>query len=441
MDYREAVSWILGLTDYERIHSALYSEADFDLRRMDELMARLGNPHIGSRSVHIAGSKGKGSTAAMIASSLSAGGYPVGLFTSPHLHTLRERISVNKQLISEAELVYLVDRLVPELEAVNAIARYGRLTTFEVLAALAFLYFREKKVDFQVVETGLGGRLDATNVLAAEVCVITSISLDHVGILGDTIPKIAAEKAGIIKSGATVVSSPQWPKAMRIIEDVCKERGADLIEIGRDVTWQKLGHDLDGQYFSVTSRLGTYDLAIPLLGEHQLENAATAVAVLELLDISERFIVEGFREVTWPGRMEVLGREPIMVADGAHNVDSATKLIQSLKQYFNYNHLIMIVGMSADKDIDGIIDALAPACDEVIVTRSRHPRHAELSDLANGFTRHGLAAKQCTDAAEAVARALKIAKKDDLICATGSLFIVAEVIEQMKGLSGEVYSL
>ena len=183
MDYKEAVGWILGLTDYERIHSALYNEADFDLRRMDELLARLGNPHMGSRSVHIAGSKGKSSTAAMIASSLSAGDYPVGLFTSPHLHTLRERISVNKRPISEAELVYLVDRLVPELEAVNAVARYGRLTTFEMLAALAFLYFREKKVDFQVVETGLGGRLDATNVLAAEVCVITSISLDHVNFL------------------------------------------------------------------------------------------------------------------------------------------------------------------------------------------------------------------------------------------------------------------
>jgi dihydrofolate synthase/folylpolyglutamate synthase len=441
MDYREAVSWILGLTDYERIHSALYSEADFDLRRMDELLARLGNPHIGSRSVHIAGSKGKGSTAAMIASSLSAGDYPVGLFTSPHLHSLRERISVNKHPISEAELVYLVDRLVPELEAVNAVARYGRLTTFEMLAALAFLYFREKKVDFQVVETGLGGRLDATNVLVPEVCVVTSISLDHVGILGDTISKIAAEKAGIIKSGATVVSSPQRPKAMKVIEDVCKECGADLIQIGRDVTWQKLGHDLDGQYFSVTGRLGTYDLAIPLLGEQQLQNAATAVAVLEQLDISERFISEGFREVTWPGRMEVLGHKPIIVADGAHNVDSAKKLIRSLKQYFNYKRLIMVVGISSDKDIDGMIDALAPACDKVIVTRSRHPRYAELDDLEAGFARHGLVATKCADAAGALARALKIAKKDDLICVTGSLFIVAEVIEQVKGLSGEVYSL
>ena len=441
MNYKEAVDWILGLTDYERIHGALYSEADFDLRRMEQLLGRLRNPHVGSRSIHIAGSKGKGSTAAMIASSIRVAGFPVGLFTSPHLHTIRERISADGMQITEAELIYLVDRLIPEVDAVNANAQYGQLTTFEVLAALAFMFFREKKVDYQVVEVGLGGRLDATNVLVPEVCVITSISPDHMAILGDTIEKIAAEKAGIIKEGVTVVCAPQQPGAMRVIESVCKEKNAELIRIGRDVTWQSKGYNLYGQSFGIKGRLGSYDLTIPLLGEHQMVNAATAVAVLELLDISEQRIVDGFINVDWPGRMEVLGRRPLLVVDGAHNVDSANKLVHTLKQYFRNHRLILIFGVSADKDVDGIIDALAPACGEVIVTRSRHPRYAAPVQLAAGFARHGLPVRQCVDTAEAVAEALKIAQKGDLICATGSLFIVAEVIEEVQGLSGEVYSL
>jgi len=441
MNYKEAVNWILGLTDYERIHGALYSEADFDLRRMEQLLGRLRNPHVGSRSIHIAGSKGKGSTAAMIASSIRVAGFPVGLFTSPHLHTIRERISANGMQITEAELIYLVDRLIPEVDAVNVNAQYGQLTTFEVLAALAFMYFREKKVDFQVVEVGLGGRLDATNVVVPEVCVITPISLDHTAILGDTIAKIAMEKAGIIKEGVTVVCAPQQIEAMSVIEDVCKHKNAELIEVGRDITWRSKGHNLYGQSFGIKGRLDRYDLTIPLLGEHQMVNAAIAVAVLELLDISDKFIVDGFINVEWPGRVEVLGRRPLLVVDGAHNVDSANKLVSTLEQYFKHQRLILLFGVSADKDVDGIIDALAPACDEVVVTRSRHPRYAAPDDLSAKFAKHGLVARECADTAEAVSEALKIAEKGDLICATGSLFIVAEVIEEVQGLSGEVYSL
>jgi dihydrofolate synthase/folylpolyglutamate synthase len=441
MNYTESVNWILGFTDYEKIHNALWNEDEFDLRRMAELLARLNDPHLKPRTVHIAGSKGKGSTAAMVASALRQAGHSVGLFTSPHLHTIRERVSVNGVMIAEDELIDLVARLVPEVDVVNADAHYGKLTTFEVLAALAFTYFADKKVDYQVIEVGLGGRLDATNVAVPEVSVITSISMDHVGILGDTLAKIAMEKAGIIKQGIPVITSPQKPEAMDVIENVCNNHNAELIKVGQSVTWQRKAFDLDGQSFNVAGRNNTYDITIPLLGEHQVENATVAVAVLEQLGVDARSIAAGLKNVQWPGRMEIIQREPLIVADGAHNVDSAARLVQSLQQYFEYERLILIIGMSSDKDIAGIIDTLVPACGEVIVTRSRHPRSVDTSTLAEQFARHGLTAKQCASTAAAVKQAIKIAKKGDLICATGSLFIVAEAIEQVKGLSGEVYSL
>jgi dihydrofolate synthase/folylpolyglutamate synthase len=441
MNYKESVDWILGFTDYEKIHNALWDAADFDLRRMEELLACLDNPHLKSRTVHIAGSKGKGSTAAMIASALRAAGHSVGLFTSPHLHTIRERVSVDNELITEKELSAVVARLVPEVESVNADAHYGFLTTFEILAALAFTHIADQQVDYQVIEVGLGGRLDATNVVVPEVSAITSISMDHMGILGDTLVKIAQEKAGIIKKGVPVISAPQQPEAMQVIESVCIDRQAELTKVGHDVTWQRKSYDLEGQSFSVTDRNRTYDLTFPLIGEHQIENATVAVAVLELLGVDSKSIAAGLKNVHWSGRMEILGRDPLIVADGAHNVDSAKRLVQSLKEYFADNRLILIIGMSADKDIAAIIDTLAPACGDVIVTYSRHPRSATTSALAEQFAKHGLVAKECAHTAAAVAEAVKIAKKGDLICATGSLFIAAEVIEQVKGLSGEVYSL
>ncbi|MBT3362614.1 MAG: bifunctional folylpolyglutamate synthase/dihydrofolate synthase [Chloroflexi bacterium] len=441
MNYKESVDWILNFTDYEKIHGALYSEADFDLRRMEELLARLGDPHKSSKSVHIAGSKGKGSTATMVASALRVAGHKVGLFTSPHLHTIRERVSVDGVPIAENELVVLVAKLVPVVNAVNADARYGKLTTFEILAALAFTHFSDKRVGYKVIEVGLGGRLDATNVVIPEVSVITSISMDHVNILGDSLAKIAKEKAGIIKNGVPVIAAPQKAEAMAVIEGVCKDQNTELIRIGQDITWRSTGHNIKGQSFIVSGRYNTYDLTIPLLGEHQLENAAVAVAVLELIGVDVRSIADGLKNVYWPGRMQILKTNPLLVVDGAHNPDSMQKLMRALKQHFTFSRLILILGMSSDKDAAGIIDVLAAACDDVVVTGSRHPRSADISILADQFATHSLIVKQCPYVADAVNHAQKIAGPDDLICATGSLFIVAEVIEEVKGLSGEVYSL
>jgi len=406
---------------------------------MEELLAPLGNPHLKARSIHIAGSKGKGSVAAMVASTLTAAGYTTGLYTSPHLLTFNERIRIDDKLISDEEIVALVDKLRPEVEAVNEKATYGLLTTFELITALGFAYFASKGVDFQVIEVGLGGRLDATNVVPPEVCVITSISFDHTEVLGDTLAEITTEKAGIIKPDSIVVTSPQVDEVARVIEAACLDHRAQLIRVGSDITWQGLGFDSSRQSLRVQGRRGKYELSIPLLGEHQMENAATAVAALEVLTekgyhISGASIAGGLAAVSWPGRLQVLNRRPLLVVDGAHSPDSARKLTQALKQYYNFNRAILIFGVSFDKDIAGIVSELVPLFDKVIVTRSTHPRAMTIAPVVAEFARYGVEAQATDDISSALPLALSLAEEKDLICVTGSLFIVAGAIEQAKGL-------
>ncbi len=450
MDYRQAEAYIFSYTDYEKM-PVPHDSANYDLRRMDELLARLGNPHLGARSVHIAGTKGKGSVAAMVASALSDSGYKTGLYTSPHLHTWRERMRVNGELITEAEFVALVAKIKPEVEAVNRRAAYGQLTTFELLTALGFAFFQSKGVVFQVLEVGMGGKFDATNVIIPEVSIITSISFDHTEVLGDTLAKIAGEKAGIIKPGSTVVMSPQTDEAAQVVEAICLERGAPLIRVGREVTWQAIGSDGDRQRLQVRGRLNRYQLTLPLLGQYQLENAAVAVAALEVLaekgfKISRDSIMRGLAGVSWPGRLQVLRRHPRLVVDGAHNPDSAVKLRQALEQYFGLSALkdksgtatpaVLVIGVSGDKDIAGIVSALVPLFNKVIVTRSRHPRSMAPSVVAAEFAKYGVEAQVTTDIPAALSAALNIAGKNGFICVAGSLFIVGEAIEEAGEVAG-----
>jgi len=439
MDYQQALDYIYSRIDYERVPRPR-DAASYDLRRMGELLGRLDNPHLKARSVHIAGSKGKGSVAAMIASVLSASGYTTGLNTSPHLHTFNERIRVDGELISEVELASLVERIKPEVEAVNRKATYGRLTAFELITTLAFAYFEQKGVDFQVIEVGLGGRLDATNVVQPEVCIITSISFDHTEVLGNTLVQIAAEKAGIIKPGSTVVTSPQVDDEVnRVFEQACLRQHARWIRVGKDVTWQGLGFDSSRQSLRVEGRLGSYELAILLLGQHQLENAATAVAALEVLiekgfQISRDNMAKGLAQVSWPGRLQVLSRRPLIVVDGAHNPYSARKLREALEQYFDFDRAILIIGVSSDKDLAGIVSELLPLFDEVIATHSIHPRAMPTASVVAEFSRHGVVARATEDISIALPLALTLAGGKDLICVTGSLFVVAGAIEQAKEL-------
>lgn len=438
MNYSAAVDFILERADYERWPGYAYANR-FDLRRMEDLLCRLGEPHLSARSVHIAGSKGKGSTAAMIAAALRAAGHKTGLYTSPHLLTLRERINVDGKPILKRELADVVAGLRPHAEEMDRDRTYGELTTFELLTAAAFLHFQQKGVDFQVLETGLGGRLDATNVVTPEVCVITSISLDHREVLGNTVAQIAAEKAGIIKPGIPVVSSAQAKEAATVIRKTCLARGARLVTVGSDISWQRISSNLSEQSLEVKGMRGSYHLNIPLLGAYQLQNAATAVATLETLDVPRESIEVGLANTYWPGRLQILRRRPMLVVDGAHSSDSARQLREALEQHFHFDQLILIIGTSADKDMSGIVAELAPMADSVIATRSRHPRATMPEAVAGEFARLGLRAEVAEDVAQAVAKAQAKAGKRDLICATGSLFLVGEVIENVKGLRPELY--
>jgi dihydrofolate synthase/folylpolyglutamate synthase len=438
MDYRQAIDYINSYTDYEKIGMP-HDPAFYDLRRVDELLALLGNPHQKAGSIHITGTNGKGSVAAMVASALTVSGYTTGLYTSPHLQSWRERLRVDGKLISEAELAGLLTALKPQVEAVNERARYGQLTTFELLTVLAFAYFGQKGVELQVLEVGMGGKFDATSVINPLVCLFTPISLDHTDVLGTTLAEIATEKCGIIKPASTVVSSPQPDEALAVIIESCRERGAKLITVGKDITWQGLGFDLEGQRLRVKGRKGSYGLFIPLLGQHQLVNAATAVAALEVLadkgfKITEGSIVKGLKMVSWPGRLQVLSRRPLVVVDGAHNIGAAQSLAQALEQFFDFKRAILVFGTSQDKDIAGIVSELAPLFDEVIVTRSHHPRAMAPAPLAAEFARHKIKAQVADDVPSALSKALSLAGEKDLVCAAGSLFIVAEAMEASQTL-------
>jgi dihydrofolate synthase/folylpolyglutamate synthase len=455
LTYKEALGYIYSFTDYEKKSAYRYAPEYFDLGRMERLTALLDNPQHRFKAIHIAGTKGKGSTAAMIASILRAAGYKTGLYTSPHLHTFRERIQLDGQLMSEGAIADLTERLQPLVSQVED------LTTFEIMTALAFLYFAEEGVDLAVLEVGMGGRLDATNIVTPLVAVITSLSYDHTPYLGSTLPLIAREKAGIIKDGAVVVSAPQSPEALAVIEETCRERGALLFRIGEQWTWREGETNLEGQSFTVHLNNPTiqppnhltiqlpnhptrYDFLsrgsrghrywMPLLGEHQLANATTAIAVADLLpglgvNISEEAIAQGLRQVHWPGRLEVLSRAPFLVVDGAHNADSAHKLAVALRKYFQYERLFLIFGASLEKDIDGMLRELLPLVHQVIVTQAQHPRAAEVQPLREVLLAQGCEPLSSHNVAEALDCALRLAQERDLICATGSLFVVAEVRE------------
>ncbi len=440
--YQAAIDFIYSFVDYETSHKPR-SPLNYDLRRMDELLARLGNPHLAAKTVHIAGTKGKGSTAAMIASVLTSSGYRTGLYTSPHLVDISERMRVNNCLISREGLVALTERIKPEVEAVNAAARYGRLTTFEVLTALGFMYFADSRADFQVVEVGLGGRLDATNVVKPEVCAITTLGLDHTDVLGDTLAKIAAEKAGIIKPGVPVVSAKQEPEAGDVIDEFCRRNNASITRVGQDIIYCGKGEKEGFQSIEIKGRLASYFIEVPLLGRFQQENAAVAVGILETLKqkgygITSQNIADGLKQARWPGRFQIIGSAPAIIIDGAHNPQSAHQLNIALRDYLGdrpHGRKVLVIGMSSDKDIETVVSELAPLFDTAIATRSRHPRALDVKIIIEEFASHGCKALMAASVADAMRLAVELAQRDGFICATGSLFIVGEALE-WAGLPG-----
>lgn len=440
--YQNTLDYLYSFVDFSLTRASLWSTDQFDLTRMYNLMERLGNPQFSYPAIHIAGTKGKGSVAAMCESALRAAGYKTGLYTSPHLHEYTERIQVGGIPIHKTDLVALVDQVRSIIDSIE------KLTTFEITTALAFLFFQHEKIDAAVVEVGLGGRLDATNVLSPIVSVITSISYDHTMILGNTLAEIAFEKAGIIKPGIPIVLSPQKPESRKVIEEIARERNAQLIDVGKRYQYSPLERSLGMQSFLIRDvRSGSGDngrdtspvpepvrLEIPLLGDHQVENAATAYAALDefqsrSLSLSSQAIQQGFANTAWIGRFEILSLDPTVIVDAAHNRDSAQKLNQTIHTYLPERPVTLVFGASEDKDIQGMLEELMPLVDRLILTRSFHPRSADtnvLEEIARPFRKP---VHIYQDVVDALGFALQEYYPGQIILATGSLFIAAGVRE------------
>lgn len=428
--YQEALNYLYSFVDYSLTRGLVFSPEKFNLGRMFSLMASLGNPHQAYPLLHVAGTKGKGSVCSYCASALRAGGYRVGFYSSPHLNDFCERIQVDGQPISHADLTALVDEIKPHVAAIP------ELTTFEITTALGFLHFARSGVTAAVIEVGLGGRLDATNIVQPVASVITSLSYDHMAVLGDTLAKIAAEKAGIIKPGIPVVLAPQQDEARRVVESIASERAAACIEVGRDVQFERLDQSLEnGQVFQVWAADEEAEtLSIPLLGAHQVENAATAYAALRAasprgLPLSADAIREGFRSTIWPGRFEILQRQPPLVVDSAHNRDSARRLRQTLDEVYPGAPIILIFGASEDKDLSGMFAELLPRVNEVIATQSFHPRAMDPELIAEMARQMEKPARVVPRVEDALPLALELAQGRALVLAAGSLFIAAAVRE------------
>ncbi|MCJ7584248.1 MAG: bifunctional folylpolyglutamate synthase/dihydrofolate synthase [Anaerolineales bacterium] len=426
--YNKALDYLYSFVDYSLKHTSELIKAEFNLERMFELMATLGNPQDSYPILHVAGTKGKGSVAAMAASALHAAGYRAGLYISPHLQDFCERIQVNGEPIPHSDLAALVEEIKP------AVARLPFITTFELTTALGFLYFAQRGVDAAVIEVGLGGRLDATNIVTPLVSVITSLSYDHMAVLGNTLTQIAGEKAGIIKEGVPVVSSPQKDEALAVLEKVAAERNAPLTLVGREVTFEAGEHSLDGQSLTIVNHkskiVNPVILRIPLLGAFQVVNAATAYAALKAsgLSVPDAAILKGFAEVKWPCRFEVLRREPPVILDSAHNVDSAQKLRQALDDYFPTRPVILIFGASEDKNVLGMFTEWKPYLDRILVTKADHPRALEAEQLLGLAQQAGVPAEAVSPVESALARALELSAKDSaIVLSAGSIFVTAEV--------------
>ncbi len=434
--YEDALDFLYGHLNFEVKAQDRYMANKLDSTRPFRLMSALDNPHQQYPSIHIAGTKGKGSIAAICASVLREAGLRVGLYTSPHLQDFRERIRVLTPVdadgrIPKADFVLLME------EMKTAVSHVEGSTWFEIVSSLSFLHFARQQIDIAVIEVGLGGRLDSTNVITPLVSVISSLSLDHTKFLGDTIEEIAYEKGGIIKPNVPVVTAVQPAKAMERLESIARTRHSPLTAVGTTTvgnTWQyeKRGAELCIIKSPITPLCppgSCFPLA--LRGAHQMENGTVALAALAIAQphfpsLTASAVKDGFANVEWNGRLQQLQSDPILLADGAHNADSAQKLADALRDEFEYGRLHLIFAVSGDKNIKEMMDILFPMAATITVTQSTHPRAAVPSELAKQAANYPVTAIDGLD--EALTAVLKTADKSDLICVTGSLFIVGDLL-------------
>ncbi len=435
--YEQAIEFLYGRINYERAQLGSYTTDDFKLDRMRHLLARLGNPQNTIPAIHIAGTKGKGTTALMSASILQAAGVRVGLFTSPHISAFEERIKVNGQMPSPAEIVELVQDLALETRRMDQLPGQMAPTFFELTMAMGWLWFRRQNAELAVLEVGLGGRLDATNICRPLACGITSISRDHTGLLGSRLEQIATEKAGIIKPGVPVMSGVEPVVAQRVIEEICQTRKAELWSLDREIEMELSSINR----FSVRTPLNQYhQLQVPLTGSHQLRNAALAVGLMQPLiqagwNMPKEAVTKGLANARCPLRIELIQTQPQVVLDVAHNWASVSALISTLNREFSANRRLLIFAASRDKDAAGMLRQLLPQFETVILTRfTGNPRGIlveKLAQLAASISPRSVHVVSTPSQAWQLAQ--RLADQDDLICGTGSFFIAAELREILLG--------
>lgn len=406
------------------------------LERTARLLELLGNPHKKIRCIHIAGTNGKGSTTAIISNILKAAGYRVGTYTSPHLYKITERMTINGEQISEEHFVKYANLVIDKMKYMEE-NNMEVPTQFEMLTAMAFLYFEELKVDAAVVEVGLGGMYDATNVIDSVLAVITSISYDHTDILGDTIEKIAIEKAGIIKENMTVILYPQlYKEAERIIEEKCREKNARLIKV--EAEQAKLTEfDILGQSFNYSYEGQRLDnLKVPLLGDHQIKNSTVAVtAAIELsklgFDIEEEHIRDGLATVVWPCRLSVVSKDPFIIIDGAHNEDGVNSLKAAITKYLSNRKVILVIGMLGDKNYSYAVQELAPLAYKLIASEPISPRALKAEEMARIIKKYNDNVEAEADIIQAIEKAKKLADRGSVVLICGSLYLAGSAYEYL----------
>lgn len=437
--FRASLNYLDSLVNNERIIGPQYTSANFGLGRITRILSALGNPHKTFRSAHVAGTKGKGSTATMLAEMLRGCGMKVGLYTSPHLLDIRERIVVGGEKISESAFA----KAIGTVSAIAPKARVPEPTYFEVLTAAAFLYFAEQKIEVAVVETGLGGRLDATNVLSPDVVGLTSISFDHVAQLGSTLESIAREKAGIMKKGVPVISAAQRPNVKDIFREAAAAVSAPLHFADEEVDFSyrfEFSRDA-GRHARIclTTPTSRFEhVHVPLLGEHQAVNCTIALRMLDVLKgrgfaIDDQRAVAGLANVNLPGRMQMIRENPRILVDGAHNAASIDALMRAIGQNITYDSMVVIFGCNKDKDVAGMIRRIQLGADKVIFTSAGSPRSAEAAELAAQYMEvSGKMAQVGRTLQEAMHIAMGAISREDIICITGSFYLVAEAMRRFS---------
>lgn len=423
MNYDKAMEYIVTASRFGM---------NLGLERIEKVLEFLGNPHRDVKFIHIGGTNGKGSTTSMISSVLKEAGFKVGMYTSPYLEEFEERIQINGENIKKEELADLMSDVKSAIDKVIDLG-YESPTQFEIITALMFCYFAKEKVDYAVLEVGLGGRLDATNVVIPEIIVLTSISLDHMNILGDTIEEIAGEKCGIIKKGIPVVSYPQEEKALKVIIDKCNELGCNLNVVNtnnvKDIIIDKEKHV---QKLEVSIAKETFQIELSLLGDHQINNFLVALETLLKLRqcgafISSNAITKGFKEVKWIGRMEVLNKKPLVVIDGAHNIDGIINLRKSIDKYFEFENITLILGVLGDKQVEKMIEVITNGVKNIVIVEPHSDRAEDVEDLCKKINDIGKNAFMFKDYRDAYKKAYELTDEKDLLLICGSLYMIGDM--------------